>query len=437
MRMPPRDSSKDMPGGCNTQHNQRAIILGAEHPRALAAIQALGRARIPIIAVDHTATPLGFCSRYVSKKFTVANCGDAALALLAQLGEDGGGVIIATNDDYLILVSKNFHSLSRHFALTTPPWDLLEPLIDITRFYETARKIGVRTPVFFKPKDEQEMLAFIQDLDFRNHSYLLKTRPGTVPADTRTGRLSKVAGSDAGEVKGNCLEIYNRLGEFPVIVEVVPGEADRCIGVCMVINENHEAIVCYCVRRLRLFTYSRGGQFVHPYELGANVFCESINDDEVVEAAKRLVRGMKYFGAIAIEFRRDSRDESLTLIKADPRPVRATSLSSALGLDLPLALYQEFTSRNANVASSYPDGVAWVWVSAYLSSMWENRRNRPILKELFTVLKGFGKIKAVANLDFRDPVPFLVEQQRWWHVLVKGLSRRLNKKLANIIKRSQ
>ena len=428
------DSSRATPEESATRYSQRAIILGAEHPRALAAIQALGRAGVPIIAVDHSPTPLGFCSRYLSRKFAVSNNVDAALAVLEQIGQDGGGIIIPTNDDYLILVSKNFHSLSRRFVLTTPPWDLLEPIMDIPRFYEIAQKAGVRTPVVFKPKDEPELLGLIRDLDFRNHSYLLKTMPGTVPADARTGRFTKVAGLTAAEVSENCLEIYKRLGEFPVIVKVVPGDADRCIGVCMVVNETHEAIVCYCVRRLRLFTYSRGGQFVHPYVLGANVFCESIHDDEAVEAAKRLIHQMKYFGPIALEFRRDSRNESLTLIKADPRPVRATSLSAALGLDLSLALYREFTFEKANVASSYPDGVAWVWVSAYLSSLFANRRNRPILKELFSLLKRFRKIKAVANLDPLDPMPFLVEQKRFWNEFVKGLSTSLYRKLVAIMR---
>ena len=435
MSIATHDISKATFGACDTQHIQRAIVLGAEHPRALATIQSLGRANIPVVAIDHNSAPLGFCSRYVSEKFAVANADGATLALLKQLGDSGGGVIIPTNDDYLLLVSKNFHSLSRHFVLTTPPWDILEPMMDIPRFYEAARKIGVRTPAFFQPNDAQEMLAYVQDLDFRNHSYLLKTTPGSVPADSRTGRFSKVAGSEPGEVRENCLEIYNRLGEFPVVVSVIPGEADRCIGVCMVVNKDHEAIVCYCVKRLRLFTYSRGGQFVHPYVLGANVFSESVHDDEAVETAKRLVKRMEYFGAIALEFRRDSRDESLTLIKADPRPVRATSLSAALGQDLPLALYQEFTSRKSIVTPSYRDGIAWVWVSAYLSSVWENRRNRPILKELITLLKGVRNIEAVANLDPRDPIPFLVEQKRWWGEFVRSLSRSLYRKLTSIIQK--
>jgi len=430
------DKAKVNFGVCGMQQAPRAIVLGAEHPRALAIIQALGRAGISVVAMDHYPPSLGFWSRYVKEKFQVANAQAAALARLEQLGVAGGGVIIPTNDEYLLLVSKNFDSLSRRFALTTPPWDILEPMIDIPRFYAAARKIGVRTPDFFQPKDAQAMETYVKELDFTHYSYLLKTRPGSVPANYRTGRFSKVAGSSPEEVRENCLEIHRRLGEFPVIVHVIPGEADRCIGVSLVVNKKQEVSVCYCVRRLRLFTYSRGGQFIHPYVLGANVFCESTHDAEAVETAKRLVKHMKYFGTVAMEFRRDSRDESLTLIKADPRPVRATSLAAALGQDLPLSLYQEFTSQKASIASSYPDGIAWVWVSAYLSSVWNNRHNRPILKELFTLVKRIPNIKAVANLDRRDPLPFLVDLKRWCSEFVWSLTRDLFRKSTTILRRA-
>src|SRR5215475_7984907 len=86
-------------GACDRQQMPRAIVLGAEHPRALAVIQALGRRNIPVVAIDHTSAPLGFRSRYVREKLAVANSKGATLALLEQLGKSGEGVIISTNDD--------------------------------------------------------------------------------------------------------------------------------------------------------------------------------------------------------------------------------------------------------------------------------------------------------------------------------------------------
>jgi hypothetical protein len=69
------------------------------------------------------------------------------------------------------------------------------------------------------------------------------------------------------------------------------------------------------------------------------VYCESVHDDEAIEAATRFVHEARFYGAITVAFRRDVRDEGLTLIEVDPRVVRATSLSTALGLDVPAALY--------------------------------------------------------------------------------------------------
>jgi predicted ATP-grasp superfamily ATP-dependent carboligase len=238
-----------------------------------------------------------------------------------------------------------------------------------------------------------------------------------------------VAGSNEQEALENCREIERRYGEYPLIVNVVPGGADRCIGVCMVVNRHHEPVVCFCVRRLKLFTYSSGGEFVHPYVLGANVFCESVHDQEAVDVAKRLVREMKYFGMMAMEFRRNLIDDSLTLIKADPRPVRATSLSTALSMDMGLSLYNEFTEKKALVAATYTDGISWIWVSTYLGSIWDNRKNRAILKELLSLITRIRRIKAVANFTARDPLPFLIDLKRWLHTFGKYVLNRIGKRL--------
>ena len=410
-----------------------AIVLGLEHPRALAAVGSLGQAGIPVIGVDHRASAKGFSSRFLREKFRISADPDQALAFLEQLGERRGGVLIPTNDDYLILVAKHFDQLSRYFVLTMPPWEILGELMDQARCYALAAKAGVKTPRFFKPRDEEQLNDIISELDLEHHAYLLKTMPGTIPADPRTGRFTKVAGTDTRTIQDNCLEIFSRLGEFPMIVQVVPGEADRCIGVSMVVNREHEAVVSYCVRRLKLYTYSRSGGFVHPYELGANVYCESIHDDEATEAAIRFVRLAAYYGVITVEFRRDPSDDALTLIKADPRFVRATSLSTALGLDVPTALYHVFTDGQVETSRRYPEGVAWVWLIPYMETLWANRSNRPVRQELFALLRKAHRIKAWAYLNAHDPMPFLQDLAPWARQKLNRAARRLGRSVMDRI----
>jgi predicted ATP-grasp superfamily ATP-dependent carboligase len=403
----------------------RAIVLGVEHPRAVAAVQSLGRAGIRVVAVDHDPEPTGWGSRYLYRKFQVESAPEKAMDFLEDLGRDGGGVLMPTNDHYLILVAKNADRLSRYFAVTTPPWETLGPLMDVARCYAMAREVGIRTPPFLKPQSEDEMRRLIAGLDLDRREYLLKTMPGSAPADARTGRFTKVAGADRASIERDCLEIFSRAGEFPAILEVIGGTADRCLGVCMVVDRNHEAALCFSVRRLRLHTYSKGGRFAHPYEMGSNVYCETIHDAEAEDAAKRLVRRAGYFGPIAVEFRRDPVDESLVLIKADPRFVRATSLSRAIGLDMPTGVYSVFSGRPVSKRGGYPDGVGWIWLTSYMTALFSHRSDRRVRGDLVGLMRNLGRIKAVAYFDSRDPLPFLVSLKRWSSGMAKSIGRAL------------
>ncbi|MBI4572562.1 MAG: hypothetical protein HY713_04650 [candidate division NC10 bacterium] len=405
----------------------KAIVLGLGHPRSYATIRSLAKAGVPVVAVHHQHRVHAH-SRYLAAALRFSANPDEQLVFLERLGEEEGALLFPTNDEYLVLVSKNIARLSRRFILSTPPWEILRHLMEKTRCYKIAQEAGVRTPTFYRPRDSGELNEIVRRLDLRECQYILKTDVTTVPADARTRRFSKAAGSDAASIAVNCLEIFSRLGEFPIIEEVVPGRADRCIGVHMVVDRNHEPLMTFCVRRLKLSTYSTGGQFIHPYDAGANVYCESVHDDEAAEAARRFVRRAEYYGPITVEFRRDPRNETLTFIKADPRVVRATGLSTALGLDIPTAVYRLFTGQAVRVPNSYPDGVAWLWPTAYLTTLWRNRSNRSLLRELATLLRSFRRIKAFAQGDIRDPMPLVAAAGR---MVGRRLARRMIRRRAS------
>ena len=388
----------------------RAVVLGVEHPRGVAVVRSLARAKVPVVAIDHVARAKGLRSRYPSPSLRVGADPAEQLAMLDRLGQEGGGVLIATNDHYLVLVAQNHERLARSFILTTPRWEILEALMARSRAYEIARRAEIAVPVSFEPGDAAALREVIAGLDLANRHYLLKTRVDRGhPADLKTRRYTKVAGPDAAAIEQSCLEIFARAGAFPTIEEVVPAEADRCIGVAMVVGHDHEPVLSYCVRRLKLFTYSRGGGFVHPYELGANVYCESVHDQEARDAAARFVKEAGYSGPITVEFRRSSIDDRLTFIKADPRVVRATALSTALGLDVPQAIYRVATGRRVAAADGYPDHYAWIWLTPYLQTLWRNRGNAAVRRELFSLAGNLRNLKAEAYLDWRDPIPFLMD----------------------------
>lgn len=406
----------------------RAIVLGVNgHPRAVASVRSLGRAGIHVIGVKAASVTQDCYSRYLRRTYVVNPTDEELLPFLESLGQDGGGVLFPVYDQYLILVSKHAESLSRRFTLTIPPWEILSRVMDHARLYEIARQQGLHTPTFFKPGDEADLGRIVAGLDFANQEYLLKTIPGIGPAELDTGRATKVAGTDAATVRANCREIFSRLGEFPLIAEVVPGEANQCFGVTMIVDRNQSVVLCYCTQRLKLQLYSKGG-FIHPYELGSNVYCESVYDGEAIAAATRLVKAVGYYGLITLEFRRDPRDQRLILIKADPRVVRPTSLSTALGMDTPTALYRLSVGGKMDVPQSYTEGIAWLWETALLQTFWNNRDIRPIRRELLAIGHRRHRIKAFAYFSLRDPLPFIMHAQwrtrAWAWARIRGLMRR-------------
>ena len=406
----------------------RAIVLGVNgHPRAVAAVRSLGRAGVPLIGVRSASYTQNCYSRYIQKTHTVNPTEEELLPFLESLGREGGGVLFPVYDQYLIVIAKHAESLSKHFTLTIPPWATLSRVMDHALLYEIARREGIHTPAFFKPRDERDLGRIITSLDLVNQAYLLKTIPGIGPAEVDTGRATKVAGADAATVHSNCYEIHSRLNEYPLIVEVIPGEANHCFGVTMVTDRNFEPVLSYCTQRLKLQLYSKGG-FVHPYELGSNVYCESVYDSEAIATTRRLVKAVGYSGLITLEFRRDPRNQRLILIKADPRVVRPTSLSTALGMDTPTALYRLALGDEVHAPATYPEGIAWLWETTLLETFWNNRDVRPIRQELLAMVRRRDRIKAYAYFDLGDPLPFIMHSQwrtrAWLVARVRGLIRR-------------
>jgi predicted ATP-grasp superfamily ATP-dependent carboligase len=225
------------------------------------------------------------------------------------------------------------------------------------------------------------------------------------------------------------MEIHSRLGEFPLIAEAVPGEKNECVGVTMVVDRGHAPVLTYCTHRLKLPLNSRRGA-VQP-ELGSNIYCETVHDEEAIEAAVRLVKAAEYFGLITFEFRRNPRDQKLVLIRADPRVIRPTSLSTALGMDTPTALYRQSVNAKVKASRTYEEGVGWLFETLLLETLWSNRDVHPIRAELRAIGHRRRQIKAFAYFSLGDPLPFIVHAQwrarAWAWARLCGIMRRCAK----------
>ena len=112
-----------------------AFVLGVEHPRGIACVRSLARREIPVVSVDFrlSSSAAPYTCRYVGRRATLDPSSPDAVDTLEELAGAGGGVLIPTNDEYLIFVARNHERLSRSFAVAGPKWEQLEPAMDRIR----------------------------------------------------------------------------------------------------------------------------------------------------------------------------------------------------------------------------------------------------------------------------------------------------------------
>jgi hypothetical protein len=109
----------------------------------------------------------------------------------------------------------------------------------------------------------------------------------------------------------------------------------------------------------------------------------------------------------------------------DPRVVRATSLSSAIGLDVPSALYDVFTDAPRRAVARYPERVAWMWPAWYVHTVGQNRGRASLARQLWAVARNAHRIRAFAYLSLRDPRPALADLAGFAGYWRAALGRRL------------
>ncbi|MFL5977395.1 MAG: hypothetical protein ACJ76O_02025, partial [Gaiellaceae bacterium] len=95
-----------------------ALVVDVGWVNGLAAIRSLGRAGVPVIAVDHRESALGFRSRYAVQILSPdPQDEDAFIACIAALGEelDGPVPVFPTHDEPLNAIARGAARLGEKF----------------------------------------------------------------------------------------------------------------------------------------------------------------------------------------------------------------------------------------------------------------------------------------------------------------------------------
>ena len=390
------------------------IILGG-FVNGLGLIRSFGYKKVPTILLDKKKT-FSFYSKYTKGYL----CPDpeheeqAFIEFLIILGNKlpNKGVLFATNDIWLIPISKNREKLSQYYYFPMAEWDIIEKCWNKKYLYPIAESNDIPIPRTF-------FLDSISDLE--KVSGKIKY-PCILKPSITIGFLEKL------KANGRALVIEDEkdlnawkqriilagLGETPLILqEQIEGPPSNLYTITSYADRNSE-IVAYSI-----------GHKIRQYPPDAGTITSGRLQDEprIYELGKQLIKSLNFYGISNIEFKKDAKDNSFKLIEINPRPGMWNYSALMSGINLPYLAYCDILRKNECRSISEPSKTGvWVFLPEDLvHAVYTNRKNgypafALTFRQWHASLKG-RKIFAVESLD--DPLPGIYH---WSQFLKDGLT---------------
>jgi len=295
-----------------------AVVVDVGWVNGLAAIRSLGRAGVPVLALDHRPSALGFRSRYAQPQV----CPDpqdeeAFVSFLAKLGEEleAPVPVFPTHDEPLNAIARS--GLGEPFRFPFPPWDVLARIQSKRAQYEAAEAAGIAVPRTVVPGSAAEARAAADEL-----GYPVLVKPSSTEGfKRRFGRQNfRCENGDEAEQAYADAEEYE-----PLVQELIPGGDGALFMLGSYLAADGEPLGLFSGRKLRQT----------PPGAGTCRVGEAVWDA----------------GLSQVEFKRDPRDGTLKLMEVNPRLWQWHGLAAACGVDVTRIAYEDLTGERPAPAS--------------------------------------------------------------------------------------
>ena len=391
------------------------VILGS-YVNAIGLIRSFAAKKIPTICIDHKKDLAGH-SKFTKFKFCPSPIDDTEefINYLVNLGKilPFKGVLFATNDEWLIPISKRRDILERYFLFPMSDWPVIEKAMDKQKMYKIANEAKISIPKTFFLSDIHEIYSVKNGIKF---PIILKPSI-TVNFSEKLESSSRTI-FISNEKDLNCW--YNKIieKELDKIPLVIQEYIHSAFG-------NLYTITSYANKKGEITAYSIGYK-IHQYpSVAGTITCGFVKDEPIVyKLASNLIRELKFYGISNIEFKFDYRDKIFKLIEINPRPGKWNYSAYASGVNLPYIAYIEALGRVCSHKVKGCDNILWIHLKGDITYLFRGHKEKvykqatPFLAQMARALWGAKTVFAVESL--RDPVPMLYE----WGSLVYKIFRR-------------
>jgi predicted ATP-grasp superfamily ATP-dependent carboligase len=366
-----------------------AVVAPAFNATGLGVVRDLGRAGVPVIAVDHYPKSIGLVSRYAVPIVSRDPRYDEE-GLLEDLESIGAAlpqkaVLFPAFDDHVWAFSRHAERLEKYYILPFARWATMQRLADKETQMQAAWAAGVDTPrtYFVHGPDDLEEAA-------REVPFPALFKPLRHQEMRRRFGVKVVLAETAADLAA-AYEKASICGGL-MLQEIVPGD-DQAF---YTFGAYHDA----ASRPLGQFISRKIRQ--HPRDFGESRIAVSDWVPDVAAASLSLLEELAYHGVSGTEFKRDPRDGRLKLMEVNARHWLHHTLATAAGVNLSTIAYSDAVGK-PSVAPPQRDGVRWLDLGREArDTAAELRRGQ--IKPL-EVLSGFRGVRVDAVCALDDPAP--------------------------------
>ena len=391
-----------------------AVVIGLDSVNGLQAARVLSQRNVPVIGVAKNPRSY-FCRTNVCEKIDFVDTeSEGLIEYLERLGPslDQKAVLVPCNDLNVLPISRHRSRLDKWYCLTLPEHDVIEMLMNKTRFYRFAQREGFPIPRTFFLEERKDAEQAAQKLTFpcvmkpsiRSPQWEQNLRYKAYKIFTKDEFLSAY---------DYCVKWCNKL----IVQEWVEGSESNLYTCYCCFNANAEPLVAFVTHKLRQW----------PPQTGEGCLGEECRNDIVLREAVRLFRRVAFRGLGYLEMKRDSRTGKHLIIEPNVgRPTSRSATAEAGGVELLYTMYCDALGWGLPVNREQKYGSSkWIFLRRDMqSAFYYWRRGELTLWEWWKSIRGK---KIYALFSWTDPGPFLGDLYRVIGILFKLKGKRTTK----------
>ena len=308
-----------------------AVVCDASFVNGLTAIRSLGRMGVPVLAVDHRPSALGFRSRY-ALALTSPDPGTETAAYIDLLRELGDAIgrptpILPTHDPPVNAIGRHRGDLGDRYLCPFPEEEALSLVQSKREQLDRAAAVGVDIPETSHPRTKEDALTAAARI-----GYPLLVKPSNPDGFRRHFRRQAFRCETPDQLE----RAFADAEPFePMVQELIPGGDDALYTVGSYIAGDGTVLALFSGRKLRQ----------SPPGVGTCRVGEAVWVQETVDAALRLLQAFEFHGVSQVEFKHDQRDGRYKLMEVNPRLWLWHGLAAALGVDFARIAYLDLLGR--------------------------------------------------------------------------------------------